>query len=102
MIRNKRENKGLKHLNDSKAFFVYPKESYEIKILKKYNPSKKRKILIVVDDIIAHMICNKRRNPIVTQLYTTGTKLNIFLVFIHNLILLYQKILEQFLRTNFL
>ena len=49
--------------------------------MKKYNPSKKRKILIAVDDIIAHMMSNKRLTSIVSQLFIRGRKLNIFLVF---------------------
>ena len=51
------------------------------KYWKKYNPSKKRKILIAVDDIIAHMMSNKRLTSIVSQLFIRGRKLNIFLVF---------------------
>ena len=34
----------------------------------KYNPNKKRKILIVFDDMIADMIRIKRSNPIVTEI----------------------------------
>ena len=33
-----------------------------------YNPSKKRKILIVIDDMIADMLSNKKLNPTVTEL----------------------------------
>ena len=33
-----------------------------------YNPSKKRKILIVFDDMIADMLSNKKFNPTVTEL----------------------------------
>ena len=33
-----------------------------------YNPSKKRKILIVFDDMIADMLSNKKLNPTVTEL----------------------------------
>ena len=47
-----------------------------------YNPNKKRKILIVFDDMIVDMLCNKRLNPIETQLFVRGRKLNISLVFI--------------------
>ena len=47
-----------------------------------YNPNKKRKILIVFDDMIVDMLSNKRLNPIVTELFIRGKKLNIFLVFI--------------------
>ena len=51
-----------------------------IKILK--NTTKKHKILIVFDDMIADMLSNKRFNPIVTELFIRGRKLNISLVFI--------------------
>ena len=47
-----------------------------------YNSGKKRKILIVFDDVIADMINNKRLNPIVTELFIRGRKLNISIVFI--------------------
>ena len=47
-----------------------------------YNPDKKRKILIVFDDMIADMINNKKLNSIVTKLFIRGRKLNISLVFI--------------------
>ena len=50
--------------------------------IKTYNPNKKRKILIVFDDMIAHMLSNKKLNPIVTELFIRGRKLNISLVFI--------------------
>ena len=63
------------------------------KNIEKYSPNKRRKILIVFDDIIADMLSNKRLNPIVTELFIRGRKLNICLVFIlHDLILLFQKI----------
>ena len=51
-----------------------------IKILKKYNLGKKHKILIVFDDMIADMISNKKLNPIVTELFIRGIKLNILIV----------------------
>ena len=47
-----------------------------------YNPGKKRKILIVFDDMIADMINNKKLNPVVTELFIRGIKLNISIVFI--------------------
>ena len=47
-----------------------------------YNPNKKRKILIVVDDMIVDMLNNKEFNPIVTKLFISGTKVNISLIFI--------------------
>ena len=47
-----------------------------------YNPDKKRKVLIVFDDKIADMINNKKLNPIVTELFLRGRKLNISIAFI--------------------
>ena len=52
------------------------------KNIEDYNPMKKRKILIVFDDMIAHMINNNKLNPIVTELFIRGRKLNISIVFI--------------------
>ena len=43
---------------------------------------KKRKILIVFDDMIPDMINNKKLNPAVTKLFIRGRKLNISIVFI--------------------
>ena len=54
-----------------------------IKILKiTYNPGKKCKILIVFDGMIPDMINNEKLNPIVTELFIRGSKLNISIVFI--------------------
>ena len=47
-----------------------------------YNPNKKQKILIVFDDMIADILSNENLNPIVTELFIRGRKLNISLVFI--------------------
>ena len=48
----------------------------------KYNLGKKRNILIVFDDMIADMYNNKNLNPIVTELFIRGRKLNISIVFV--------------------
>ena len=52
------------------------------KNIEDYNPNKKRKVLIVFDDLIANMFSSKKLNLIVTELFITGRKLNISLVFI--------------------
>ena len=52
------------------------------KKIEEYNPNKQRKILIVLDNMIADMLSNKKLNPIVTELFIRGRKLNISLVFI--------------------
>ena len=80
---NKRESTGLKPFNDSRAFTEYSNDMDDIhKNIEEYNANKKRKILIVFEDMIADMISNKKLNPIVTELFIKGRKLNISLIFI--------------------
>ena len=55
---------------------------YIYKNIEEYNPNKKRKILIIFDDMIVDMLSNKRLNLIVTELFIRGRKLNVSLVFI--------------------
>ena len=64
------------------------------KNIEEYDPSKDRNILIVFDDMITDMLSNKNLNPIVTELFIKGRKLNISLVFITQSYLLFQKILD--------
>ena len=77
---NKRENVGLNHFNDPKAFMEYSNDMQDV-MLHVYNPIKKCKVLIF-DDMIANMINNNKLNPIVTELFISGRKLNISIVFI--------------------
>ena len=65
------------------------------KNIEEYNPNKKRKILIIFDDMIVHMLNNKKLNPIVTDLFIRIREPNISLVFITlSSFLLLQKILD--------
>ena len=83
MLINERESTGLKYLNDSKVFIEYSNDIDDIyKNIEEYNPNKKRKVLIVFDDMIADMLINKKLNPIVNELFITGRKFNISLVFV--------------------
>ena len=61
-------------------FFAVMNDIY--KNIKEYNPNKKRKILIAFDEMIADMASNKKHNPLVTELFIRGRKLNTSLVFI--------------------
>ena len=83
LLINRTESTGLKYLNDSKAFIEYSSDMDDIyKNIERCNPNRKRKILIVFDDMISDMLSNKKLNPIVTELFIRGRKLNISLVFI--------------------
>ena len=64
------------------------------KNIEECNANKKRKILIVFDDIIVDMLNNKKLNPIVTELFIRVRKLNISLVFITQSYFAMPKILD--------
>ena len=80
---NKREKVGLDHFDDPKDFIEYSNDIQDVhKNIDDYNPRNKREILIVFDDMIADMINNKKLNPVVTELFIRGRKLNISIAFI--------------------
>ena len=69
--------------NDFKSFIEYLSDMDDIyKNIEEYNPYKEQKTLIVFDDMIADILSNKILNPIETELFMRGRKLNIFLTFI--------------------
>ena len=70
-------------MNDSKTFIEYSNDVNDTyKYLEEYNPNKKHKISIALDDIIADLLSNIKLDPIVTELFILDTKVNIYLVFI--------------------
>ena len=82
-IFNKWESTGLRHLNDSKVFIEDSNDIDDVyKNIEECNSSKKLKILIVFDNMIADMLSNEKLDPIVNVLLISGRKLNISLVFI--------------------
>ena len=57
----KRENAGIKHLNNSKAFIECSNTVDDVyENLDDYNTARKRKILIALDDMIADIMSNKK------------------------------------------
>ena len=82
LIKN-RENTGIKHLNDSKAFIECSNTMNDVYAnIDNYNLSRNRKILIVFDDMIADIMTNKKFQSIVKELFIRCRKINISLVFI--------------------
>ena len=80
---NNHENAGIKHLNDSKAFIEYSNTMDDVyKNIDDYNLNRKRKILIVFDDMIADITTNKKFQSIIKELFIRCRKINILLVFI--------------------
>ena len=53
MLINIRQGTGIKHFSDSEAFIEYSNDMDDIhRNIEEYNPNRKRKILIVFDDMI--------------------------------------------------
>ena len=52
------------------------------KNIEEYNPGKKRKVLIVIDEVITNMISNKKLDSLTTKIFSRDRKLNILLVVI--------------------
>ena len=82
LIKN-RENAGIKHVNDGNAFIEYSNTMDDVyKNIDDYNPNRRRKILIVFDDMIADIMTNKKLQAIKKELFIICRKINISLVFI--------------------
>ena len=59
LLIKKHDDVGTKYFNDSKAFIEYSNVMDDICTnIEKYNSNKKRKILIVFDNMIADMLSN--------------------------------------------
>ena len=82
LIKN-RENAGIKHLNDPKAFIVYSNTMNDVyDNIDLYNSNRKRKVLVVFDDMIADIMIYKKFQSIIKELFIRCRKINILLIFI--------------------
>ena len=73
----------MKHLNNPNAFIKCSNAVDDVyENINDYNPSRKRKILIIFDDMIADIMTNKIFQAIMRELFIRCRKLNISLVFI--------------------
>ena len=76
LIKN-RENAGIKHVNDGNAFIEYSNTMDDVyKNIDDYNPNRRRKILIVFDDMIADIMTNKKFQGIIKELLIRCRKIN--------------------------
>ena len=69
LIKN-RENAGIKHVNDSNVFIECSNTMDDIyENVNNYNPSRKRKTLIIFDDMIPDIMTNKKLQAIIRELF---------------------------------
>ena len=79
----KREDAVTKHFSDPNAFIECSNTMDGVyENIDDYHASRKRKILIVLDDMIADIMTNKKFQAIIKELFIRCRKLNISLVFI--------------------
>ena len=74
---DKREKAGIKNLNDPNAFIEYSNTMDDIlENTEDYNKKRKRKVLILFDDMISHIMSNKKAQ-VLKELFIRCRKLNI-------------------------
>ena len=79
----KREDAAIKHLNNPNAFIERSNTMDDVyDNINDYNSNRRRKILIVFDDLIADIMTNKKFQAIRKELFIRYRKLNISRVFI--------------------
>ena len=79
----KREDVEIKHLNDLNAFIECSNTMDDVyENTDDYNPSRKIKILIVFDDMIADIMTNKKFQAVIKELFIRCRKLKFSLAFI--------------------
>ena len=80
---NKKEQAGIKNLNDLHAFIEYSDDmNYVLDDINNYNKNRDKKVLIVLDDMIADIEYNKNLKRIIKELFYRARKINVSVVFI--------------------
>ena len=79
----KREEAGSKNLNDKNAFIEHSSTMDDIfENIEDYNKKGKRKVLIVFDDMISHVMPDKKAQQVLKELFIRCRKLSISLRFL--------------------
>ena len=80
---NKKEQAGIKNLNDPHAFIEYSDDMNDVLDgINNYNKNRDKKVLIVLDDMIADIEYNKNFKRIIKELFYRARKINVSIVFI--------------------
>ena len=83
MLIDKREKAGINFNNDPNAFIECSNSMDDIlSDIEDYNKKRKRKVLIVFDDMISHVMSDKKAQQILKDLFIRCRKLNISLCFL--------------------
>ena len=82
-LTNKREQAGIKNLNDPHASIEYSDDMDDVlDDINNYNKNRDKKVLILFDDMIADIEYNKKIKRIIKELFYRARKINVSIVFI--------------------
>ena len=80
---NKREQAGIKNLNDPHAFIEYSSDMNDVlDDINNYDKNRDQKVLTIFDDMIADIMTSEKFKAIVKEFFIRCRKLNISIVFI--------------------
>ena len=83
MLIDKREKAGINFNNDPTAFMEYSNSMDDIlSNIEDYNKKRRKKVLIIFDDMISHVMSDKKAQQILKDLFIRCRKLNISLCFL--------------------
>ena len=83
LLINKREKAGINFNDDSTAFIEYSNSMDDIlSNIEDCNKKRRRKVLIIFDDMISHVMSDKKAQQILKDLFIRCRKLNISLCFL--------------------
>ena len=86
MLIDKREKAGINFNNDPTAFIEHYNSMDDILFnIEDYNKKRRRKVLIIFDDMISNVISDKKAQQILKDLFIRCRKLNISICFLTQL-----------------
>ena len=87
LLINKREKAGINFNNDPTAFIEYSNSMDDIlSDIEDYNKRRKRKVLIIFDDMISHVMSDKKAQQTLKDLFIRCRKLNVSLCFFNTVL----------------
>ena len=87
LLIEKREQAGIKNLEDKNAFIEHSLTMGDIfENIEDYNKKRKRRILIVFDDMISHFMSDEKAQQVLKDLFIRCRKLNNSLCFFNSVL----------------
>lgn len=83
LLINTRKKAGISHYNDENAFIEsFDSMDYVFFNIDDFNIGRKRKVVIIFDDMIPDIVTNKNYQQVIKELFIRSRKINISLIFL--------------------